>query len=103
MFAITPVGKATAASISRLTGPTPAVGVWPICHTAIGIHGAVIQSDINLTMACRIITRVITAGTSMSVSVGIGPVGIAIVGITGMAVIRIIGTGRMLLLSRTRM
>ena len=102
MFITAHAGKATAASISLSTGPTPAVGVSPICHTAIGIHGAVIQSDINLTMACRIITRVITAGTSMSVWAATGPVGTGIAGITGTAAIRITGTVQMSLQSRIR-
>jgi hypothetical protein len=103
MFITAHAGKATAASISLSTGPTPAVGVSPICHTAIGIHGAVIQSDINLTMVCRIITPTITASTSMSASADTGPVGIGIAGTTGTAAIRIIGTAQMLLPSRIRM
>ena len=102
MFAIAPAGKATAASISRLTGPTPVAGVWPICPIAIGIHGAAIQSDINLTMACRIITPPITASTSMSASAGIGPVITDIAGTTGTAATRITGTAHMSLQSRIR-
>ena len=102
MFITTHAGKATAASISLSTGPTPAVGVWPICPIAIGIHGAAIQSDINLTMAFRIITPPITESTSMSASVGIGPVITDIAGTTGMAAIRIIGTAHMSSLSRIR-
>ena len=91
-----------AATISPLTGPTPVAGVWPICHTAIGIPGAAIQSDINLTMACRIITPPITESTSMSASVGIGPVITDIAGTTGTAAIPISGTGHMSSLSRIR-
>jgi hypothetical protein len=102
MFTTVPAGKATAASISLSTGPTPAVGVWPICHTAIGIHGAAIQSDINLTMVCRIITPTITASTSMSALADTGPVITDIDGITGMAAIPIIGMGQMSLLSPIR-
>ena len=102
MFAIAPAGKATAASISRLTGPTPVAGVWPICPIAIGIHGAAIQSDINLTMACRIITPTITESTSMSASADTGRVIIDIAGTTGMAATPIIGTAHMSSLNRIR-
>ena len=102
MFIITHTGKVTAASTSLLPGPTPAADVWPICHTAIGIHGAAIPSDINLIMGCRTITRDITASISMSVSAGIGPVIIDIAGTTGTVVIHITGMGRMSLLNRIK-
>ena len=95
MFAIAPAGKATAASTSLSIGLTPAAAVWPICRTGTAIRGLTIPSADILTMVCHIITRVITAGTSMSVSAGIGPVGIAIAGIIGMDAIPIIGTVRL--------
>ena len=77
--------------------------MWPICHTDIDIHGATIQSDIDLTTGCRITTHGITASIFMSALVGIGPATIDIVAITGMAAIPIIGTAHMLLPSRIKM
>ena len=91
-----------AATISLSIGPTPAAGAWPICPIGIDIPGAAIQSDINLTMACRIITPPITESTSMSASVAIGPVITDTAGTTGTAAIPITGTGHMSSLSRIR-
>ena len=54
-------------------------------------------------MVCRIITRVITAGISMSVSVVTGPVGTGIAGIIGMAAIRITGMEHMSSMTKARM
>ena len=103
VFIIVPAGKAIVVSTFLSPGPVPVAVGLPICRIGTTTRGVIIPSVGILTMVCRIIIRAITADTSMSVSVGIGPVGIAIAGITGMAVIRIIGTGRISLLSRTRM
>ncbi len=95
MFTIAGAGKATVASTSPSPGPVPVAGGLRICRTGITTRGVIIRSPIGLTMGCRIITRVITADIFMSALAGTGRVGIAIAGITGMAVIRIIGTGRL--------
>ena len=103
MFTIDGDGKAIAVSTSRLRGPIPVAVVWRICHTDIVTHGVTIQSAVIPTMVSLIIIRAITAGISMSVLAGTGPVGIDIAGTTGMAAIPITGTAHMSSLNRIRM
>ena len=95
VFIIVPAGKTTAVFTSPLPGPVPVAGGLRICRTDIITPGPAIRLPIGLTMGCRIITRVTTAGTSMSALAGTGRAGIAIADITGMAAIRIIGMVRL--------
>ncbi len=95
VFIIAGAGKTTAASISPSPGPVPVAGGLRICRTGITTPGPAIRLSLGLTMVCRIITRVITAGISMSALAGTGRAGIATAGITGMAATRIIGTVRL--------